>query len=91
MVLSDSLLLLFFFVSDVVMLSGLERGDEGGEGPPGAVSIWSWSSLFFGRPLNLVLYIPFRIFVYSSNIFKSNFDLMDSTGFDACFRDLEVS
>jgi hypothetical protein len=41
---------------------------RGGEGPPGAVSIWSWSPLFFGRPLNLVLYMPFRIFAYSSNI-----------------------
>jgi hypothetical protein len=26
---------------------------RGGEGPPGAVSIWSWSPLFLGRPLNL--------------------------------------
>jgi hypothetical protein len=51
------------------------RGDEG---PPGAVSIWSWSPLFFGRPLNLVLYMPFRMFTYSSNIFKDNFDLMES-------------
>ncbi len=30
------------------------------------------------RPLNLVLYMPFRIFTYSSNIFKVNFDLMES-------------
>jgi hypothetical protein len=51
---------------------------RGGEGPPGAVSIWLWSPLFFGRPLNLVLYIPFRIFAYSSNILKANFDLMES-------------
>jgi hypothetical protein len=51
---------------------------RGGEGPPGAVSIWSWSPLLFGRPLNLVLYVPFRIFAYSPNIFKANFDLMDS-------------
>ncbi len=55
-------------------LPGLERGDEGGWGPPGAVSIWSWSPLFFGCPLNLVLYMPFRIFTYSSNILKTNFD-----------------
>ena len=51
---------------------------RGGEGPPGAVSIRSWSPLFLGRPLNLVLYMPFRIFAYSSNIIKANFDLMDS-------------
>jgi hypothetical protein len=31
-----------------------------------------------GRPLNLVLYMPFRIFAYSSNILKAYFDLMDS-------------
>jgi hypothetical protein len=28
--------------------------------------------------LNLVLYMSFRIFAYSSNILKANFDLMDS-------------
>jgi hypothetical protein len=28
--------------------------------------------------MNLVLYIPFRIFAYSSNILKANFDLMES-------------
>jgi hypothetical protein len=50
---------------------------RGGEDPSGTVSIWSWSPLFFGCPLNLVLYIPFRIFAYSSNILKANFDLMD--------------
>ena len=50
---------------------------RGGEGPPGAVSIWSWSPLFFVRPLNLVLYMPFRIFACSFNILKANFDLMD--------------
>ena len=60
---------------------------RGGEGPPGAVSIWAWSPSIFGRPLNLVLYMPFRIFAYSSNIIKANFDLMDC---DVCFRDLEV-
>jgi hypothetical protein len=27
-----------------------------GEGPPGEMSIWSWSPLFFGRPLNLGTY-----------------------------------
>ncbi len=51
------------------------RGDEG---PPGAVSIWLWSTLLSKGPLNLVLYMPFRIFAYSSNIFKTNFDLMES-------------
>ncbi len=51
---------------------------RGGKGPLGAESIWSWSPLFFGHPLNLVLYMPFRIFSYSSNILKTNFDLMDS-------------
>ena len=51
---------------------------RGGEGPPGAVSIWAWSPSIFGRPLNLVLYMPFRIFAYSSNILKASFDLMES-------------
>ncbi len=51
---------------------------RGCEGPSGTVSIWSWSPLFFGCPLNLVLYMPFRIFAYSSNILKTNFDLMES-------------
>ena len=31
-----------------------------------------------GRPLNLVLYVPFRMFAYSSNNFEANFDLMVS-------------
>jgi hypothetical protein len=52
---------------------------RGGKGPFGTVSIWLWSPLCFGSPLNLILYIPFRIFAYSSNILKTNFDLMDST------------
>jgi hypothetical protein len=51
---------------------------RGGEDPPGAVSIWSWSPLFFRRPLNLVLYMPVRILAYSSNILKASFDLMES-------------
>ena len=29
-------------------------------------------------PLNLILYMPFRILAYSSNILKANFDRMDS-------------
>jgi hypothetical protein len=51
---------------------------RGGMGPPGAESVRSWVSLSLGRPSNLVLYMPFRIFAYSSNILKANFDLMDS-------------
>ncbi len=50
----------------------------GTEDPPGTVSIWSLSLFFFVCPLNLVLYMPFRIFAYSSNILKTNFDLMQS-------------
>jgi hypothetical protein len=52
---------------------------RGGMNPLGAVSICSWVPLSLGRPLNLALYMPFRIFAYSSNILKANFDLMDST------------
>ncbi len=37
-------------------------------GPFGSESVWSWVTLFFGHPLNLVLYIPFRIFAYSSDV-----------------------
>ncbi len=51
---------------------------NGGEGPPGTVSFWSWSPLFFGRPLSLVLYMLFRIFAYSSSILKDNFVLIES-------------
>ncbi len=78
MILVDTHLLLLLLTPNIIRLSSLERGDGGGEGPPGTVSIPSWSSLFFGHPLNLVLYIPFRIFGYSYNIIKTNFDLMDS-------------
>jgi hypothetical protein len=49
---------------------------RGGMGPPGAESVWSWVPLSLGHPLNLVLYIPFRIFAYSSNILKANVDLI---------------
>jgi hypothetical protein len=38
----------------------------------------AWGGLVSGHPLNLVLYMPFRIFAYSSNILKANFDVMDS-------------
>ena len=51
------------------------RGDMG---PPGAESVWAYTLMSLGRPLNLVLYKPFRMFAYSSNIVKDNFDLMDS-------------
>jgi hypothetical protein len=54
---------------------------RGGMGPPGTESVWSWVPLPFGHPLNLVLYIPFRIFTYSSNILKASFDLMDSISY----------
>ncbi len=29
---------------------------RGGKGPLGTVSVWTWVSLSFGHPLNLVLY-----------------------------------
>ena len=64
--LTNPLLFLLLLAPDVVRLPSLERGDEGGMGPLGAV--------------NLVLYMPFRIFAYSSNILKSNFDLKAGDG-----------
>jgi hypothetical protein len=64
--LTNPLLLLLLLASDVVRLPSLERGDEGGMGPLGAV--------------NLVLYMTFRIFAYSSNILKANFDLKPGDG-----------
>ena len=48
------------------MLLGWQTWREvirGGMGPFWVVSIWSWVSLSFGLPLNLVLYIPFGIFL----------------------------
>ncbi len=50
---------------------------RGGMDPLGTVSIWSWVSISLGHPLNLVMYMPFRIFAYPSNILKTNFDLID--------------
>jgi hypothetical protein len=38
----------------------------------------SRSGLSVGHPLNLILYIPFKMLSWSSNILKTNFDLMDS-------------
>ena len=40
-----------------------EEGDEGGGGPLGAEFVWALS---LGRPLNLVLNTPVRMFAYSS-------------------------
>ena len=86
LILTIVLLLLLLLAPDIICLSSLERSDEGGEGPPGAVSIWSWSPLLFGRPLNLVLYMPFRIFAYSSNMLKASFDLMTSMSFSGTLK-----
>ena len=49
---------------------------RGGVGPLGAGSACAEASQSAGRPLNLVLYIPFTMFAYSSNNFKANFDPM---------------
>ena len=46
----------------------------------GRVGVSPWSDL----SLNLMLYIPFSVFAYSSNIFITSLDLMGSIG------DLEV-
>ncbi len=51
------------------------RGDMD---PLEVVSIGSWVPLSLGRPLNLVMYMSFRMFAYSSNILKASFDLLDS-------------
>ena len=65
----------------------LIRGDVGHQDGQAGVSPWSdlplagrtevppWSDL----PLNRILYIPFDIFVYSSNIFIASFTWMGST------------
>ena len=50
----------------------LIRGDVDPRSGQVGVSVWS------DLPLNRVLYIPCSIFAYSSNIFISNLDLMDS-------------
>jgi hypothetical protein len=36
-------------------------------------------------PLNLILYMPFRIFAYSSNILKTTFDLMTHDSIPVCW------
>ena len=59
----------------------LIRGDEGHQVGQAGVSPWSDLSLagrtevspWSGLPLNRILYIPFSIFVYSSNIFIASF------------------
>ncbi len=74
-------LLLFLLTPDVISYQAWREVMRGVMGPSGEESVWSWWTwvpLSFGRPLNLVLYIPFRIFAYSSNILKTSFDLMDS-------------
>jgi hypothetical protein len=76
LILGNALLLLLLLAPDIIWLTSLERGDEGGlrvrlgRCPSGHGRLY-----FSGRPLNLVLYMPFRIFAYSSNIFKANFAL----------------
>jgi hypothetical protein len=77
LILTNPLLLLLPLVSNVIRLSHLERGDEGCMVPLGTVSIWSWVLLSSGFPLNLVLYMSFRIFAYSSNLLKTNLELID--------------
>ena len=62
-----------------LLKSQSDEVESGSNGPSGSVSIWSWSPLFFGDPLNLVLYMPFRIFAYSSNIFKAKTLLLMET------------
>ena len=49
----------------------LEGGDEGRSDP-------AWGDVRLVIDVSALLYIPFRIFAYSSNILKVNFDLMDS-------------
>ena len=53
-------------------VSRLIRGNVGSRTE--LVGVPPWSDL----PLNRILYIPFNIFAYSSNIFIANLDLMDS-------------
>jgi hypothetical protein len=45
------------------------RGDKG---PLGAVSLWSRVPIPLGLPLKLILYMPFKIFAYTSNILKAS-------------------
>jgi hypothetical protein len=75
LILSNPLLLLLLWAPNVIRLPSLEGDDEGGGGS-------TWGGVHLGRnplvlvplslerPLNLVLYIPFRIFAYSFKCFK---------------------
>ncbi len=68
--LTNALLLLLLFAPDVIRLPSfkLKRGNEGWhEFAWGGVHL-VMGAIIFGRPLNLMLYMPFRIFAYSSNI-----------------------
>jgi len=69
LILSNPLLHVLLWTLNVIMLPSVEV-KRGGMGPPGAESVWSWVPLSLGRPLNLVLYIPFRTFAYSFKYFK---------------------
>ena len=51
------------------------RGDVGPWGTDWVCLVSSWSE---GLPLNLVLYMSFSIFAYSTYIFRANFDLIVS-------------
>ena len=59
---------------------------RGGTGPPGSDGDLVEDPSLVDFPLNLILYMSFRIFTYSSNIWKDNFDRMDSI-----LRDFEES
>ena len=51
---------------------------RGGAGPPGSGGVLVEAPPSADFPLNLILYMPFRILSYSSNILKANFHRMDS-------------
>jgi hypothetical protein len=74
LILTNPLLHILLLAPNIIRLPSLERGDEGGYG-----SVWDGVHLVMGAtifwtPLNLALYMPFRIFAYSSNILKTNFE-----------------
>ena len=51
---------------------------RGGAGPPGSDGVIVEVPASAVIPLNLILYMPFRILAYSSNILRANFDRIDS-------------
>ena len=51
---------------------------RGGTGPHGSGVVLVEAPQSAGFPLNLILYMPFRILTYSSNILKASFDRMAS-------------